>query len=151
MTARTEEAVALFNAGYNCAQATATVFASDFNMEAATVSRAMAGFGAGMGGLRETCGAVSAMVFTAGLHAGNGIEQDPKKKRALYQLVRTMRDEFISAHGTTCCRELLSSARITARQDPQERTPEYYAARPCARFVATAVEIVERNLLLAPR
>jgi C_GCAxxG_C_C family probable redox protein len=141
-----EKAVYYFNQGYNCAQATATAFATDYGYDEATVIKAMAGFGAGMGGLRETCGAVSAMVYVAGLHAGAYAPDNHLAKTALYELVRKMVEEFSTLHGTTCCRELLKKANSLPTATPSERTAAYYAQRPCARLVASAAEIIERTL-----
>jgi C_GCAxxG_C_C family probable redox protein len=62
--------MACFRQGYNCAQSTAVAFADDFALDRGWMLRMTAGFGAGMGGLRETCGAVSAMAFVAGLQMG---------------------------------------------------------------------------------
>ncbi len=146
MKNRAAQAVALFNTGNNCGQATAAPFAADYGLDADLVARAMAGFGAGMGGLRETCGAVSAMVFVAGLHAGAGVADDHAKKRTLYRLVKQVCGEFKLVHGTTVCRELLAKASVIPGKEPQERSADYYAKRPCAQFVATAAEILERQL-----
>jgi C_GCAxxG_C_C family probable redox protein len=147
--AHSDEALALFMQGYNCAQATAVPFAGAFGIEAALVLRSMAGFGGGMGGLREICGAVSAMVYVAGLHAGGYAPGDIAAKMALYDLVKTMVREFSEVHGTTCCRELLEKASCVPNPDPSERNVEYYATRPCARIVASAAEIISRNLELS--
>lgn len=141
-----EKAAAYFQQGYNCAQATAAAFAEQFNMDGQTVLRLMAGFGAGMGGLRGTCGAVSAMVFLAGAAAGNYAPNDRDAKKALYDRVKHMVGEFSKRHGTTDCGELLRAATIQPAPDPSERTPAYYAQRPCARFVATAAAIITENL-----
>ncbi len=146
MTSRAEQALSLFNTGSNCGQATAAPFAAEYGVAPEWVARAMAGFGAGMGGRRETCGAVSAMVFIAGLHAGMGVAADHAKKRDLYRLVKRLCGEFERTHGTTCCRELLAQAAVVTSQDPQERDANYYAKRPCARFVLTAAQILEREL-----
>jgi hypothetical protein len=100
-----------------------------------------------MGGLRETCGAVSAMAYIAGLHAGAYAPEDLASKKALYDLVKKMVREFSEQHGTTCCRELLEKAACLAKCDPSERNAEYYATRPCARIVASAAEIISRELL----
>ena len=56
--------------GYNCAQAVALPFCEEMGLDAAVVKKAAEGFGAGMGGRAQTCGALSGAVFVAGmLHA----------------------------------------------------------------------------------
>jgi C_GCAxxG_C_C family probable redox protein len=142
-----EKAVGYFKQGYNCAQATAAAFASEMRLDEGTVLRLMAGFGAGAGGLRETCGAVSAMVFAAGALAGDYPPGNRAAKKALYDTVKQMVREFAERHATTQCSELLRSASCDTGPDPSERTDEYYAKRPCARFVATAAEIIAKTLL----
>jgi C_GCAxxG_C_C family probable redox protein len=141
-----EKAVGYFKQGYNCAQATAAAFANEMRLDEETVLKVMAGFGAGVGGRRETCGAVSAMVFAAGAFAGSYPPSDKAAKKALYDTVKKMVREFADKHGSTNCGELLRSASCTAAPDPSERTDEYYAKRPCARFVATAADIIARTL-----
>jgi C_GCAxxG_C_C family probable redox protein len=142
-----DKSVALFMQGYNCAQSTAAAFAQDFGLEVSLVLRSTAGFGAGIGGLRDTCGAVSAMAYLAGLHAGAYAPEDLDSKKALYELVKAMVREFTEEHGTTCCRELLEKASCPLKPEPSERNAEYYATRPCARIVASAAEIISRTLL----
>jgi C_GCAxxG_C_C family probable redox protein len=142
-----ERAEAFFMKGYNCAQSTAAPFAEDFGLEASLVLRSTAGFGAGIGGLRDTCGAISAMAYVAGLHAGAYAPEDLDSKKALYELVKAMVREFTEEHGTTCCRELLEKASCSVKPEPSERNAEYYATRPCARIVASAAEIISRTLL----
>lgn len=148
---RARAAEALFLKGHNCAQSMAAPFAADYGLDEAFVLRAMAGFGAGMGGLRETCGAVSAMTFIAGLHAGAYPPDDLRAKKALYELVKRMVGEFREQHGTVSCRELLERAGCVAAADPSERTAAYYAVRPCARIVASAADIIEQTLLVSRR
>ena len=142
----TERAAKFFTDGYNCAQATAAAFAEKFGFSVDDVVRMTAGFGGGMGGQREQCGAVSAMVFLAGLAYGEYDPKDNAKKKELYDLIKKMTAEFKEKYGTTNCRELLTKASVLPMPDPSERTAEYYKARPCIRFVIEAVEIVERCL-----
>jgi C_GCAxxG_C_C family probable redox protein len=147
MTAQIEKAVAYFNQGYNCAQSVAAAYADDFGLDVGEVLRMMAGFGAGMGGLRETCGAVSAMVYIAGLRMGDYAPTDNSAKKRLYALVKQVTHEFIQEHGTTCCKQLLKSASCAFASEPLERSETYYRTRPCTRFVATAATIVSRSIL----
>jgi C_GCAxxG_C_C family probable redox protein len=141
-----DKAIALFRQGYNCAQATAASFADRLELDEKVILRMMSGFGAGMGGLRETCGAVTAMVFVVGTVAGNHAPNDRACKKALYDTVKQMVREFADRHGTTSCAGLLQSASCPADPDPSERTDAYYAKRPCARLVATAAEILAKTL-----
>ena len=100
------KAVEYFKQGYNCAQAVAAAFVDEIGLDTQCVLRVMAGFGAGVGGLRNTCGAVSAMVFVASANAGNYAPTDRAAKRALYNRVRQMVRQFEEQHGTTNCAEL---------------------------------------------
>ena len=76
MSIYTERAVALFREGYNCAQAVTGAFAEPFGMSQEDALRFSEGMGAGMGRLRLTCGAVSAMALLAGLKLSNGKPND---------------------------------------------------------------------------
>lgn len=142
----TERAAKFFTDGYNCAQAAAAAFADDYGLKHDEVVRMTAGFGGGMGGQREQCGAVSAMIFMAGIAFGDYDPKDNAKKTELYNLVKKMTAEFKDAYGTTNCRELLAKASVLPKPDPSERTAEYYKARPCIRFVIKAAEIMKQNL-----
>ncbi|HEY5959915.1 MAG TPA: C-GCAxxG-C-C family protein [Polyangiaceae bacterium] len=144
-----DKAVDLFMQGYNCAQATAAAFADDFGVETPLALRSMAGFGGGLGGLRETCGVVSAMAYVAGLHAGEYAPKDRVSKKVMYDLVKAMTRDFSERHGTISCRELLERAGCFPKADPSDRNKEYYATRPCARIVASAAEIISRTLDLS--
>ena len=140
-----DKAEALFMQGYNCAQATAAAFAEDFGLEPSFVLKSTAGLGAGIGGMRETCGAVGAMAYLAGLHIGPYAAGDTSAKTELYALIKKMVGEFTELHGTICCRELLEKASCTFNPDPSERTAEYYASRPCARIVASAADVTRSS------
>jgi C_GCAxxG_C_C family probable redox protein len=141
-----DRAVEYFKQGYNCAQATAAAFADGIGLDEKTVMRLMAGFGAGMGGLRGTCGAVSAMVFIAGAVAGPYPPKDTATKKALYDRVKSMVHRFEERHETTNCADLLRSAACLPAPNPSERTDDYYAKRPCARYLATAADIIAETL-----
>ena len=49
----------LFQKGYNCAQSVAGAFHEEMGVSLETAVRMASAFGGGMGGQRETCGAVT--------------------------------------------------------------------------------------------
>ncbi len=57
--ARVEKARALFQEGYNCAQAVFLTYSDMFGMDTALAARLAASFGGGMGRMREVCGDAS--------------------------------------------------------------------------------------------
>ncbi len=132
------EAVRLFEAGYSCAQAVLAACAPQLGLEAETAKRLAAGMGAGLGGLRETCGAVSAMAMVLGLRKAPVEAMDVKTKAALYQEVQAAIADFDATFSTHNCKELLQKASIEKQAGvaPEARTADYYAKRPCAKFVA---------------
>jgi C_GCAxxG_C_C family probable redox protein len=141
LTGAGEKAVEYFCDGYNCAQSTASAFAEGVGLDPETVLNMMAGFGGGVGGTREMCGAVTGMVFVLGLSHGTYDPHDNEAKTALYKNVREAIEEFKTKFGSTCCRELLVKAGCLPKPEPSVRNAEYYAKRPCAHFVHEAAEI----------
>ena len=75
-----DKAASLFDEGCNCAQAVFVAYAEDFGIDRATALRMSAALGGGLGGMRETCGAVSAMALVAGLKYGNSDVSDAEGK-----------------------------------------------------------------------
>ena len=140
------KARALFLEGYNCAQAVVGAFADELGMTQRQAVRLASSFGGGMGGMRETCGAVTGMLTVAGLLFGYDSPADDAGKTVHYAHVRARAEAFRARHETLVCRELLAALPGKLAQDPLPRTPEYYKARPCVRFVETAAGILEHEL-----
>ena len=136
----------LFCSGYNCAQAVAGAFAEEMGLDQDTVTKIASGFGGGMGGMRETCGAVSGMFMVAGLLKGHALPADNAEKTAHYARIRALADAFKAEHDTLICRDLLASLPGKLSKNPSERTAEYYKTRPCALFVEDAARLVEKML-----
>lgn len=87
--------------GYNCAQAVAMPFCAEMGLDAALVKRATEGFGAGMGGRTQTCGALSGAVFVAGMQKADAT--DPKSKMDTYKVCATMSEAFVAHCGSGVC------------------------------------------------
>ena len=144
---RVEKAVELFASGYNCCQAVFAAYADLYGMDKETALKLASPMGAGMGRMREVCGTVSAMAMLSGLADGNSDAADEAKKTEVYQRVRDMSDEFAAQNGSIICRELLGILGREKSAAPSARTEEYYAVRPCVKFVRHAAEIVEKTLV----
>ena len=136
------QAQALFYEGYNCAQSVFLTFAERLGLEREEAARMASSFGAGMGRLREVCGAVSAMCLVAGMTAGYSDPKDDEAKAAHYQLVQQLAEQFRERHGSIICRELLGLGAGPDSFVPSKRTQEYYESRPCAQCIADAAEIL---------
>lgn len=149
MKSRIEDAVALFEAGYGCCQAVLATYSDLFDMDKTLALRLASPMGAGIGRMREVCGAVSAMALLEGLKEGNVDASDAKAKAANYDKVRQMSDTFKEMNGSIICRELIGLAGKMREESamPQDRTKEYYDKRPCTRLVRSAAMIVETQLL----
>ncbi len=132
----TKSALDYFHEGYSCAQSVAAPFAAELGLTEKQALKLSAGFGAGIGRMRETCGAFCGLTFVAGHCCGN-LRGDAGEKEQIFSLVRAEADKFRAEFGTLSCRKLLhldEHAQEGAR--PNERSAAYYAARPCERCVA---------------
>lgn len=143
---RQERAKEYFMKGYNCAQSVFTAFADIYGMDEETALKISCSFGAGMGRMREVCGAVSGMFLVAGLECGNTDPENQTQKTENYETVRMLADRFKEKNKTIICRELLGIRAAEKSAAPSERTEEYYKTRPCVRTVMDAAGILEEYL-----
>ena len=121
-----EKAHELFKQGYNCAQSVFAAFCDVTGIDFETAIKLTSGFGAGMGGMRDTCGAVTT------------------EKAAQYATIRKLAEQFREENQSLMCRDLLAFCKKA--QQPMERTDAYYAERPCTRLVMDAARLLD-NLI----
>lgn len=147
MGKRADRAKELFFEGYNCSQSVVGAFIDLFDMDEKTALRFSEGLGGGMGRMRLTCGAVSAMALLAGLKMSSGVGGDLKGRGELYAAIRQMADEFKAKNGSVICADLLGAAMPKDNSaQPEARTAEYYKRRPCADKIYDCALIVEKYL-----
>ncbi len=145
MTKR-EAAQANFSNGYNCCQAVLVAFRDELGMGEDQAARLGSGMGGGVSRLRELCGAVSAMALVAGYCRGYSLPDDQAGKVRTYAQIRGLVEAFQQAHGSFLCRELLSDTPVVPGPDPEPRSPQYYAQRPCLALVGDAAARLEAFL-----
>ena len=144
---RKEKAMQSFLNGYNCSQCMMLAFEDLLTIDLNTALKIASPFGGGMGRLREVCGSVSGMFLMLSFIYGYNNPQDTTSKKVLYAHIQELARRYEEANGSIICRDLLG---ITVQHDsavPAERTPEYYANRPCAAKIGSAAEILEQYLI----
>lgn len=141
MTTHEAKARELFLEGYNCAQSVFAAFCDVTGIPFESAVKLASGFGAGMGGLRDTCGAVTGMFMAASMLFGYDSPKDSEGKKAHYELIRRLAAEFEEENGSLVCRTLLEGCK--KELNPMERTEQYYAERPCTRLVQSAARILD--------
>ena len=98
--------------GYICSQCVAMVFDDIHGMSPELTERLTAGFGGGIGGSGEVCGAVSAMVMLDGCVNYTG----PGEKKQLYSHVRNLCEKFKCCNGSLLCRDLRVPGKKTCNE-----------------------------------
>jgi C_GCAxxG_C_C family probable redox protein len=143
MKSKSEEAVSMMVAGFNCAQSTLGVFCAELNLDRETALKLATGFDAGMARRREVCGAVTGGIMAIGLKHGNTREGDKEAKEQTYRLTRELMDSFKAEFGSCLCRELLPGCDITTEAGQAKYREDGLAEKVCRPCVRGAVRFLE--------
>lgn len=135
-----------FLRGYNCAQSVLLAFAQPLGMTEERALLLSSSFGAGMGRLRQVCGALSSLLMIDGLLEGYTSPDDAEGKAAHYARVQALARRFEEEMGSILCSDLLGPGASTSPV-PEARTAAYYASRPCCHAVECAARIGQEILL----
>lgn len=144
---RMRKAEELFMQGFNCSQAVVAAFADLYGYTEEQALRMSAGFGAGIGRMRMSCGAFNGMALLAGLDCGSVTSGDREGKSYNYKVVQQLAARFREEHGSLICAELLKLKRDgDISYMASERTAEYYKTRPCVKQIISAARIYAEYL-----
>ena len=130
MKSRVEEAAGRHANGYNCCQAVVCTYSELLGVEEKTAFRMSEGFGAGMGDMESTCGALSGALMLAGLKSSDGDLEAPKTKGKTYQLSKEITKRFVETCGSAVCKEIKGIETGKPR----------YGCRDCVRAASAVAE-----------
>jgi C_GCAxxG_C_C family probable redox protein len=142
---RIEHAVKLFEEGFACAQAIAATYGEKFGLYGKLALKLADPFGAGMRGLSETCGAVTASFMVIGLKYGRTRADDFRAKEQAEERVREFISRFKAKHGTLICKELLGYDISIPEQHGMAEQQGLFTTK-CPDFVKDAAAILEQIL-----
>lgn len=103
---KTETAINAFKNGYNCAQAVFYAFLDELGFDKDKALKLIEGFGGGIGGMQETCGAFNAAVAVISSHFGKSTA-DKENRAILYKTIRDAAEMFKKEFGALACRDIL--------------------------------------------
>lgn len=137
-----EEAVKRFAKNYLCSQAILTVYGPELGLDETLAFKLGEPFGAGMGRMGLTCGAVTGAFMVLGLKSDSLSERDDKSRGKTYKLVEKFVQQFIARNETLACKDLLGV-------DPSTDEGLKYAydnnlfEKKCGKYVQDAAEILD--------
>ena len=140
-----EKAVSLFMNGFRCSQAILSTYGTQFGLKPEIALKLASPFGAGMGSLGNTCGAITGAYMVLGLKFGNTRASEIKKKEKAYEVVKEFVKRFKSRNDTIFCRELLN-CDISTPEGRNKAIEEKLFIELCPKFVQDSAEILEEIL-----
>ena len=152
MAKQGEAAYAYFLKGYNCSQSVVAAFAPQLGLSEEMALRMSAGFGAGIGRMREVCGAFCGVVTVLSLVYAD--PADPQDKSRMYALVQEAARLYRARNGgdSIICRELLAKAGAapSGGTKAEARTADYYKKRPCPELCRLCADLCAEFIAAHP-
>jgi C_GCAxxG_C_C family probable redox protein len=138
-----EKAIDSFRSGLNCAQAVVTAYSENLKYDNNLALTISCGFGAGMGRLQETCGAVTGSFMVLGIHNCRNVEDNAKRKEATYPMVQKFSEKFKQIHGSTDCRSLLN-CEIKSEEGHRYAKEKNLFETVCEKCIKDSIKIVNQ-------
>lgn len=137
-----DKAIENFRNNLNCAQSVLAAFAEQYNLDKNAALSIACGFGAGMGRLQETCGAVTGSFMVLGVHNCKKLTDNKERKQVTYGMIQEFEKRFKKTHGTIKCADILNIDLRT--EEGQHLFHDQDMGRQiCEQCIADAVKIVE--------
>ncbi len=141
---RKELAMNYFLQGYNCSQSVVLAFKEYFKEETLKdIVCISSPFGGGMSRLRETCGAISGAFIVLGKVFGYETPETGIKKANLYELSQEFVSKFTNKYDSIRCYKLLNKKEGKEVPVPENRTPDFYAKRPCKEIIGDSAYFLQ--------
>ena len=135
----------LFKAGANCSQAVVGAFAEECGITIEEAMKLASGFGAGMGRMREVCGALTGAFVILGVKYGYLSPTDAGAKANHYKLISSVGEKFKEKWDSILCRDLMKKL-LDEKDAILGGKSEEYTKRPCLIIVEDVAKILEEIL-----
>jgi C_GCAxxG_C_C family probable redox protein len=145
MNQKEKEAVEFFQSGLNCAQSVLLTYSEKLEIAQKLAVSIACGFGAGMGRLQETCGAVTGSFMVISVYNCQKYSDNNARKENTYKMIQDFNEKFKSLHGTTNCRELIN-CDLNTEEGRQFAKANRLFENVCEKCVSDSVMILE-NLI----
>jgi C_GCAxxG_C_C family probable redox protein len=142
MSERIEKTLKAFRTGLNCSQSVLTAFTDDLKVDNSLALSISCGFGAGMGRLQGTCGAVTGAFMAIGVYNCKRFTDNKDRKEETYAMVQRFNDRFVSLNGTTECRKLINCDLTTEAGRIYAHDHQLFE-KVCEKCISDSVNILE--------
>jgi len=136
------KAINYFKSGLNCAQSVLTTYSDDLNFDNHLALRMACGFGAGMGRLQETCGAVTGSFMILGIYNCEKHPDNNDRKEKMYEMIQKFTDKFKAIHGKTDCKSLLNCDLKTEEGRQFAHDKQLYEI-VCEKCISDSIRIID--------
>ena len=145
MKKKAEDALEIFNKGFNCAQAVLSSHSEEFGLDTIFAKKLGGAFIGGIANNGEVCGAVSGALMLIGLKYGQYNEGDIESKEKTIKITNDYIQKFKKEHGSIICRELLKYDLSIEEEKLKARESGVFKTL-CPKYIKKSVEIIEEIL-----
>jgi C_GCAxxG_C_C family probable redox protein len=145
MEKKEEKAIQLFRSGLNCTQSVLTAYTDDFGFDHNSALSISCGFGAGMGRLQETCGAVTGSFMVMGIGNCKKYPDNKTRKDETYSMIQRFSNEFKSIHGTMDCKSLIK-CDLRTEEGQRYLKDNNLSEIVCEKCISDSIRILEKLL-----
>lgn len=136
-----QKGVKAFKEGKNCAQSILSTFAPLFDFDENFVLDLASGFGAGMGRLQETCGAVTGAFMVIGLHNSKMHRDNSSLKEASMLMIQEFTQKFVEKNGTINCKSLIK-CDLNTDEGQKYFADNKIADTICSKCISDSIRII---------
>jgi C_GCAxxG_C_C family probable redox protein len=141
-----EKAVGLMDSGFNCSQSVLSSYSEILNFDKELALSVSCGFGAGMGRLQETCGAVTGAYMVFGIYCSKKFKDNGARKSQSYLMVQAFNKRFIEKHKTTDCSGLLN-CDLKTEQGQQCFKDMHLVENVCKVCISDSIQLIHEQII----
>ncbi len=146
MRSKEEIAIEKFRSGLNCAQSVVVAYVNYFGYDAKHAMNLSIGFGAGMGRLQKTCGAVSGAIMVLGMFNSETIADLSLRKEKTYSMIQDFVNKFKALNENTECR-LLLNCDLNSEDGHELYSRLNLREKVCEKCIIDAVNILDKLIV----
>ncbi len=147
---QSNKAIDAFKSDFNCAQSVLIGYADSLNFDKNLAINMSCGFGAGMGRLQKTCGAVTGAFMVFGIYNSLKYTENSIASKISRDTIQEFQKRFLLMHGTTDCKTLLN-CNLRTEEGQQYFNENKLIEKICEKLVSDSVKIIYELIFVKPQ